>query len=114
MQFEMHPDGKQGTLHLSGEITLLQAQDLLALLNQALEASDHVVIDMEEITDIDMAGLQLLCAAHKSAMDLNKHLVMSPNQPDVLVSRVGQAGLACRQNCDGLDNTNCLWMGGSL
>ena len=114
MQFEVHPDEKQGTLRLSGEITLLQAQDMLELLNQALETVDLVVIDVEGITDIDMAGLQLLCAAHKSAMDRNKQWVMDPNRPEVLASRVGQAGLACRQNCDGLENTNCLWMGGNL
>lgn len=113
MQFNLHPDEKQGTLSLGGEITLLQAQDLLALLNEALEATDHVVIDIEEVTDIDMAGLQLLCAAHKTAVDLNKQWVMDPNQPDVLATRVRQAGLACRQHCDGLKNTNCLWMGGT-
>ena len=114
MQFEVHPDGSQGTLHLSGEVTLLQVQGLFALLNQALEAADHVVIDMQGITDIDMAGLQLLCAAHKSAMDRNNQWVTDPNPPDVVASRADQAGLACRQNCDGLENTNCLWMGGNL
>ena len=112
MQFKMHPDEKTGTLKLNGEITLLHAEELLALLNQALEATDHVVIDAGGVTDIDIAGLQLLCAAHKMAMEQNKQLAMGPNQPHVLASRVNQAGLARRQHCDGLKDTNCFWMGG--
>lgn len=113
MQFNLHPDGKQGTLELSGEINLLQAREFLALLNQALEASDRVVIDIEGIADIDTAGIQLLCAAHKSAIDRDKELIMDLNQSDVVASRITQTGLWRQQQCNGMKDEKCLWMGGN-
>ena len=113
MHFNLNPDQSKGTLTLEGEITLLQAQDLLTLLKEALAATDHVEIDIAELSDIDMAGLQLLCAAHKSAAKSNKRLTLNSNRPEAFVSRTRQAGLACRQICEGLNDTNCLWMGGT-
>jgi anti-anti-sigma factor len=109
MHFTIVPDTNEGILALSGELSLLQAEQLKMQLTQALEACGHVRIDVKAVTDIDLASLQLLCAAHRSAGSQGKQLALMPQPSEAFRARVVQAGLTHR---DGCGQSPCLWSGG--
>lgn len=64
-------DGK-GSLKISGAMTIYEASDLRDQLLACLNEYDAIVLDMQGVQDCDTAGIQLLCAAQKSAQQMGK------------------------------------------
>jgi anti-anti-sigma factor len=59
---------RTSTLRLEGALDVQHAGDLQAmLLGHIGQASGGLTVDLTEVTTCDSAGLQLLCAARKSA-----------------------------------------------
>ena len=114
MEFMATPSTNEGTLSLKGDITLLQAGQLKALLVRALEASEQVTIDTETVTDIDLSCLQLICSAHRSAVDRGRRWVLNPRRSEAFTARVRQAGLTNSLACNCTLESDCLWKGGDL
>lgn len=112
MNFEVNEDTKEGVLQLIGELTLLQAEELKMHLTQALEASEHLCIDTEMLTDIDLACLQLICSTHRSAAKQGKLLALTPQGSEVFMAKVKEAGLLRGGSCGAVDASDCLWKGG--
>lgn len=112
MKFSVAPDTKEGILTLSGELTLLQAEQLKMLLAQAVDASECVRINTEAVTDIDLSCLQLICSAHRSAVNRHRQLVLTPHQSEAFMTKVFQTGLMCCHDCDFDIESDCLWKGG--
>ena len=112
MDFTVIPGTNGGTLALDGEITLLRADQLKMLLADALEKFEYVRIDTEAVTDIDLACLQLICSAHRSAAGRGRHLTLTSPQSEVFKAKVLQTGMMYCHNCDHAIETDCLWKGG--
>jgi anti-sigma B factor antagonist len=55
------------SLRLDGELTIYRAVELCDLLKAALAADGAVDIDLDGVTEIDSAGVQLLMSARKTA-----------------------------------------------
>ena len=112
MQFKLNISGEESILSLNGELTLLHAEQFKDELMQALSASRRVVVDTRELSEIDLACLQLFCSAHLSALAGGKELVLGSPQSDAFRRQVTQSGLICGHLCGKNDNTDCLWNGG--
>lgn len=71
-------DEKQrtGRLTVEGGLTVAGIRELSKALLQGLEASDQVVLDLGAVSDVDIAGLQLLCAAHRFAVANGRVLLL--------------------------------------
>ena len=93
MQLTLTPGEGESVLSVSGELTLLDAAEFKAELLRALDSSPRLVIDTRELTDIDLAGLQLLSAAHQSALTKGKELCIDLVSSDVLARLIDRAGL---------------------
>lgn len=50
---------------LEGELTLARASEIKPLLVDAVAQGGDLDIDVSAITEVDVAGLQLLCATHR-------------------------------------------------
>ena len=94
MQLTRIPGDGESILSLSGELTLLDAAELKTELLQALASSPRVVIDSRGLTDIDLAGLQLLFSDRQSALARGKALSIDPASSAVLTRQIERAGLA--------------------
>jgi anti-anti-sigma factor len=112
MHFKAVQDKKEGILSLSGELTLLQAAQLKAELLQALASSERVTIDIQALEGIDLACLQVLCAAHRSAVGRGRQLALSPPSCEAITTTADQAGLMRCHACTGTGENICFLNGG--
>ena len=64
-------------LAFNGEMTIQQAQEIKVLLLDNIQRSQEITINLQELKQIDMAGLQLLIAAVKSAQADGKSLTIT-------------------------------------
>ncbi len=82
------------TLELPTELTIARAAELKALLLSALERGEELALSGRTVIEVDAAGLQILCAARRSALARNVRLAfVTRAQSAVLSQAISAAGL---------------------
>ncbi len=66
----------QKTVHVEGSVVLSQRLNLQSILLDALLSCDHLVVNLDEVSEIDGSFMVLLCSAHQSAELLHKRLTI--------------------------------------
>lgn len=61
-------------LRLEGEVTIYRAAELLVTIRNVVREARSCVLDLEAVTEIDSAGLQLLLAAKRSAREMGRQI----------------------------------------
>ena len=112
MEGEMLNSADATILKLEDRWTIERAHELKGALVAALSGNDQVIIDLEEVTEVDLSFLQLLCSAHRTSLKLNKHFALQDNQPEAFTRAVRDAGYARTLGCHGDPYKSCLWKGG--
>lgn len=79
-------------LDLPVELTLTGAAALKTALLEALAGAPRVELDARAVAEVDAAGLQVLCAAHRSAAALGKQLVFAGGACGPVVQAACAAG----------------------
>lgn len=113
MGFPMEPSSHMKVLMLDGALTIERANELKEMLLDALRENEHVALNLEKVTAVDLACLQVLCAAHRTSVGSNRHLTLQGKRPEVLERIMVDAGYARSAGCRGDSDRNCLWIGGS-
>lgn len=103
--------GKQG-LKLSGSVTIGQAAGFKEALIDALGAASELQVDLGAVTEIDLTGLQLLCATHRSAQARGKQFSVNEGGNKVYLEAVDNAGFRRHVGCARDDSGTCIWVGG--
>ncbi|UFS71326.1 STAS domain-containing protein [Geomonas sp. RF6] len=103
----------EGVLEITvqGPVTIAEAARFKEVLVEALGAADEVVVDLRGVTGMDLTSLQLLCAAHGSALAAQKSLTVAPAGNEVYVKVVEEAGFQCHVGCQ-REAKSCIWTGG--
>ena len=99
-------------LALDGELCIQRVAELKSRLQQAIEQSEAVVVDLCRVEKIDLCVLQLFCSAHHTATDLNRSLRLLGPLLDSVKSAVADAGLSGLIECAASDNDQCLQIEG--
>lgn len=99
-------------LCLDGELTVSRAAELKKMMIDALESSDTVEIDLDEVTGVDLSFLQLACSAHRTAITNGKEFFFSNGETEMLQQVREQAGFIFQRGCVHNPTKNCLWVGG--
>ena len=94
---------------LSGSLVLSSAGDIRAQLLQALDESDIVHLMLQDVTEVDLSLVQIICAAHRSALQRKKSLVLQKDLPDSFVQIIEDAGLQDHIGCSSGTRENCVW-----
>ncbi len=94
---------------LAGKLTISRASELAASVGQMLAEAEHAaVLDLAAVTAADVSFLQILCAAHRTALRDGKSLsITSPSKE--LLRTVRTAGFERRQPCTQCTGDTCLW-----
>jgi len=102
-----------GTTILSfyGELTVQYANEILFALTESIKSSDNLVLNFGGVTDVDLSCLQLLCAAHRSAMRSNKQLSFDVRHNAILRETLSDAGFLEHQGCPFETGVSCPWNG---
>jgi len=97
---------------VSGDMTIQNAGEIRNLLLEAFSCGEGVCLEMDKVTGVDLAGLQLLCAAHRSSMTDKKHFRVCGTDSESIKSVVREAGFPRHTGCvQDIDKT-CIWAGG--
>jgi anti-anti-sigma regulatory factor len=95
-------------VELPAEMVLARAREVRAQLLSALAAGEPLELDTGKVEQVDVTGLQLLCALHKSAAAHGQTLVFSETREgDVMSAAALRAGFRRHQGC----LPGCLWAG---
>lgn len=107
MNWQYHEERRAGTLTVASGLTIAQICPLKEALLRGLDEADQVTLDVGADADIDVAGLQLLCAAHRYARKQGKELSLSGiGERTRELARA--AGFAHGVMCGG-GNQACFW-----
>jgi anti-anti-sigma regulatory factor len=98
---------RMGKLMVEEGLTIAQVCQLKEALLRGLDEAGQVVLDIGAAGDIDVAGLQLLCAAHRFAKSQGKELLLT-GVDDHIRELAGVAGFAHGTMCGG-GNDSCFW-----
>ncbi len=80
---------------LPTELTIARAEELKAALQAALATGQPVELDGRAVQEVDVAGLQVLCAARRSALARGGRLTFAPAaRSPALIEAIGLAGLS--------------------
>ena len=111
MDLETIRSKDSSVLKLKGNWTIERAGELKPALLEALNSSENIVIDLEELTDTDLSAVQLLCSAHRASVKLGKQLGIYGRRPEALKRIVRDAGLVRTIGCHKDPCKGCLWTG---
>jgi len=97
------------TLSIQGRITIERAQELKELLLSRISAADNLLIDLNDMTEIDVTGLQLLCAAHKHALKTGRMIHLKTPLPAKLADAIRLSGFVRQQSCVSIRGIECIF-----
>lgn len=93
---------------LSGELTILRAEELKVTLRELLQEHERLQVRFSDVSAVDLACLQLLCSAHRTAHSLGKSFTIGGGVPPMVRMVMKQAGFTRQKGCAFSPDTNCL------
>lgn len=103
--------GKQ-ILKVTGDVTIADACGFHEALLAALSETSELQVDLTETTGMDLTGLQLLCAAHQSAVLGGKWLHINDEGNMIFRDIAAGAGFRRHTGCARDTSFSCIWVGG--
>jgi len=98
---------KTAVVTITGSFDLTQIEEAHTRLQNALASHRQVLLDLSAVDGIDLAGLQLVCAVHRTAQEAGVGFYLSSPLPVCIVECARSAGFSPRAACPG--DTPCLW-----
>lgn len=105
-------DARQADITISGSLDIESSGELRGELAGALERAGRVVLHPAGLDNLDITGLQVLCAGCKTAAARQKSLVIDGDLPSCILELNDAAGLHFNSSCIQNDKQPCIWFGG--
>jgi anti-anti-sigma regulatory factor len=99
----------QARCEIKGTCGIEEAARVRAILVESLSQADRAALDLSKATDADLSFLQLLCAAHKSAVRRGKTLTITGAVPEDIRQKAREAGMTGNRSCGSDLSGSCLW-----
>ena len=109
MGIGMHTSDESCIIELDGEVTVRHLDELRDTLLKAMDESNEIVVDANDVNAVDVAVLQLFCAAHKSAVARDKVIKFTRMSAPV-AEVVMDAGFTHDTGCIKELGDPCLWV----
>ena len=110
--FVLREEGGRTHITLRDALTIAQVAEVRGALARAVAARAHTVIDLLDLEDVDVAGLQLLCSAHRSAVEAGVPFDLTGVNA-AFREAVRAAGFLHLEGCTDETRNRCLWMAGA-
>ncbi|HEX9022379.1 MAG TPA: STAS domain-containing protein [Geobacteraceae bacterium] len=111
-RMEQEGTDETGVVAISGRMTIEHAGEIRSALLEVFASSDGVRLDLERVSEVDLTGLQLICAAHISSIRLKKRFNVNTTASEPLISFVQNAGFLRHIGCCMDISQTCVWTGG--
>lgn len=102
-----------GRLSLTGALTISEVSHVKQQLIAAVEQNEGLTIDVTEVTSVDVAGVQLLCAGHRFAAQRNCRMALQVEGNQSFQEMIASLGLERSLSCDAGQQEICLWSAAS-
>lgn len=109
--FELKSTGSGHRLTVSGDLTVAAAAGFRDHLLQLMEGDGPAEIDLQNITDLDLTALQLICAVHQSAIVRGRDLALYGFPGEPLIRLLAGAGFPRQAGCRRDLKNECFWRG---
>jgi len=109
MNFEFTVSGDEGVLKMEGAVGIEHAEELRKVLIESIERSGSLVLDIEQVDEVDLSALQLLCSAQRSCVRSKKKLTVRGAGSQVFQKAVQSAGCCCDRGCALNEGNGCFW-----
>ena len=96
----------------NGDLTIARAKDFRDALVTSLAKANEIELNLVDVTNIDLACLQLMCAAHLSATKEGKSLTIKDPALPVFTEARELAGFNYSKPCRHVSTNDCLWISG--
>jgi anti-anti-sigma regulatory factor len=93
-----------------GDLTVERADEVREALRQSLRKTQHLVLDLSEVSAVDLSFLQLLCATCKTALAEGRTLTRCGGNREAFWDSVERAGYPSKWGCLREGETSCLWI----
>ncbi len=95
---------------LEGDLTLPHAKEMKKAFLKALVEADDVSIGFDDVQEVDLSCLQMLCSVHRSALRLKKQVRFGDTSPKILKAAADAAGYSRLKGCKLDCERSCLWI----
>ena len=103
IDFNIEKRDDEQVVTISGELTIESANELKKILMKSITKAGHVVLEIGNVTEMDLSCLQLFYSAHKRAKESGKSFRLKGGCPDAFKKAVEDAGYLrslCAPGCD--------------
>ena len=101
--------GEMLTLQWGGDLTVRRIAELKTQVQQALATATQVSIAIAPESECDLTVMQLLCAAHRTAIRQGKTLQLCGEIPEQFKMIMNLAGFSRHIGCARDESGCCLW-----
>ncbi len=101
---------KTRVIDLGGDLTIGRAGELRQIISDSLKINDQIVLACSEGTDMDLSFLQLVCSAHRTALQSDRLLKLSDTLKAYLLRKAEEAGYFREMICKSDKNHECFWL----
>jgi anti-anti-sigma regulatory factor len=111
IEISVEQETNKQIVHVGGSLTVEPAAELKNVIRDALMGqADSVVLLLGAVTAADLSFFQVLCSAHRTAVNSKKTFSVERFQQDALLRVHRMAGFVRRNGC-ALDKTgSCVFM----
>jgi anti-anti-sigma regulatory factor len=107
---EQESSGKTAVVMVGGKLSIDRAAELREIFAKALDESEQVVVEFGECKAMDLSFLQLICSAHRSAVQAGRTLKLGDTLPALWAETAETAGYFRLKGCDLDRDCSCLWI----
>lgn len=104
-------DGSTLKISAAGRLAIDTASELHSLLLEET-TSTNILLDVSGIEEIDLAGMQLICSACRTALRVQKRFNFSGCMPPEVKKTIEGVGLQRQSTCKHKADLPCIWCGG--
>ena len=102
--------GGVGTIHLEGDLDVEHCEKMKKVLLDAMDDTNKILINSEKLNSISLPCLQLLCSAHKSAIQLTKSFSLAGDRSQSFERALSETGFERHTACDRDLQESCPWL----
>lgn len=113
LSFALSGDDTILDIKAGGRLAIDNASNLLQLLREKGQAVTTTRLDLSGLEEIDLAGLQLICSACRTALDNSGKFKITGSYPAALEKVVSDSGLDSQQSCRQHPEIQCIFHQGA-
>lgn len=105
-------DGSVLEVSISGRLAIDTAPTLLELFTTQMPAAQKIRLSVSSLEEIDLAGMQLICSACRTALAEGKSFNFRDTLPPCVQEAINVIGLKRYTTCKHNITLPCIWCGG--